>query len=163
MLLIDLIFLLPELILCAMFSHKFSLFFSRSYLCCIYVCCIYLYFSFSTLWWIKLIRMLKTSEVRCEEILPSNWHHWVCHVDRKLGNWRPKAERMLSNIGRVNEPVWLQETHSHLTIRQVAARPNTCARYTLYPCSRSVNTTREHGCHFGHPWTRAIEIGRRYC
>ena len=56
-LLIDLIFLLPELILCAMFSHKFSffLFFSRCYLCCIYVCCIYLYFSFSTLWWMKLI------------------------------------------------------------------------------------------------------------
>jgi len=22
---------------------------------------------------------------------------------------------------------------------------------TQYPCSRAVNTTREHGCHFGHP------------
>ena len=55
----DLIFLLPELILYAMFSHKFSslffFLFSCCYLCCIYVCCIYLYFSFSTLWSIKLI------------------------------------------------------------------------------------------------------------
>jgi len=85
-------------------------------------------------------RMLEASEVRCEEILPSNWHHWLCHVDRKLGNWRPKAERMLSNIDSVNEPVWLQETRNHLTIRQVAARPNTYARYTLYPCSRAVFT-----------------------
>ena len=51
-----LIFLLPELILYAMFNHKFSsLFFSSISCCClcfIYVCCIYLYFSFSTLRWI---------------------------------------------------------------------------------------------------------------
>ena len=43
---------------------------------------------------------------------------------------------------------------------------------THYPCSRSssrpraVNTAREQGptgVIFGHPWTRAVEIGRRYC
>jgi len=34
---------------------------------------------------------------------------------------------------------------------------------THYPCSRAVNTAREHGRYCGHPWTRVIEISRRYC
>jgi len=56
-LLIDLIILLPELILCAMFSHKFSLFsFFHVVTYAVFMCVVYiLYFSFSTLWWIKLI------------------------------------------------------------------------------------------------------------
>ena len=38
-------------------------------------------------------------------------------------------------------------------------------RYTLSGayCDSSANTDRDHGCHFGPPWTRAIEIVRRYC
>jgi len=32
------------------------------------------------------------------------------------------------------------------------------AQYTP-PCSRAVFTGREHGCNFGHPWTRAVKTG----
>jgi len=28
------------------------------------------------------------------------------------------------------------------------------------PCSRAVNTVREHGCHFGHPSSRAMLVNR---
>jgi len=31
---------------------------------------------------------------------------------------------------------------------------------THNPCSRAVNTGVQHGCHFGHPWTRAFDTGR---
>ena len=44
MLLIDLILLLPELILCAMFSHKFSLFFTL--LLMLYLCVLYIFIFF---------------------------------------------------------------------------------------------------------------------
>jgi len=43
-------------------------------------------------------------------------------------------------------------------VDRVKANQMSNAWYTL-----SVFTGREHGCHFGHPWTRAIEIGRRCC
>jgi len=74
-------------------------------------------------------------------------YHYICDVRRHIGSVTTEPRSC----------TFLMQQLSMTVQRDYAV----CIKLgTRYPYSRAVDTAREHGCHFGHPWTRTGPCSR---